>query len=143
LKLNGIEDAMSVRTIFLAKLLGLFCILEGLFLITHKPAMGEMMNALFDNAMMLFIVSLIALGIGLALVLGHNIWSGGALPIVVTLIGWGALIKGIVLLFVPQEAAKGLFHNSLQYEQFFYLYAALPLILGAYLTYGGFRPKQR
>ena len=134
---------MSAHTIFLARLLELFCILEGLFLITHKLAMGEMINALFDNAPMLFILSLITVGIGLVLVLGHNIWSGNALPIVVTLIGWGALIKGILLLFVPQETAKGLFLGSLHYEQFFYLYAAIPLILGAYLTYGGFRRKQR
>ena len=35
--------------------------------------------------------------------LGHNVWSGGALPVVVTLMGWAALLKGVALLLVPSD----------------------------------------
>jgi hypothetical protein len=52
--------------------------------------------------------------------LGHNVWSGGALPVVVTLVGWVALIKGLLLLFLSPEAAAGLYLGGLHYEQPFY-----------------------
>jgi hypothetical protein len=35
---------------------------------------------------------------GLAIVLGHNVWSGGALTVVVTLIGWLVALRGVVWL---------------------------------------------
>ena len=73
------------------------------------------------------------------MILGHNVWSGGALPVIVTLIGWLALIKGLLLLFLSPEAVLG----GLQYEQLFYMYAAIALILGVYLTYAGFRSTSR
>ena len=37
---------------------------------------------------------MVATAAGLAIVLGHNVWSGGALAIAVTLFGWAALLKG-------------------------------------------------
>jgi hypothetical protein len=48
---------------------------------------------------------------GLAIVIGHNVWSGGALPVIVTLFGWIILIRGVVLLF-PSPSAKIRFSRS-------------------------------
>ena len=42
----------------------------------------------------------------IAMAIGHNVWSGGALPIVVTLVGWLIFAKGLMLSFVSQEALK-------------------------------------
>jgi hypothetical protein len=134
---------MSSLTIFLSRLLGLYCVLVGLSMVTHKQAMVETMEALVRNPPALFIVAVIALGAGLAMVLGHNIWSGGALPVIVTLVGWMSLIKGLLFLFLPPEAAMGVFIGGLHYEQLFYMYTAITLVLGVYLTYGGFRSSSR
>src|ERR1019366_7185833 len=41
---------------------------------------------------------------GVAAVDGHNVWSGGALPVTVTLLGWVTLIKGIALIAAPPRA---------------------------------------
>ena len=43
---------------------------------------------------------MVATAAGIAVVLGHNVWSGGALPVVVTLVGWAALLMGVALLLV-------------------------------------------
>jgi hypothetical protein len=91
----------------------------------------------------MFIAGVIALLTGLAMVLGHNVWSGGALPVIVTLVGWLTLIKGLLILFLSPEAAVGFFLGGLHYEQLFYLYTAISLIFGVYLTYGGFRSTSR
>ena len=81
------------------------------------------------------------LAAGLAMVLAHNIWSGGALVVVVTLVGWITLIKSLSFLFLPPEVDAGLFLRQLHYQQLFYLYGAFSLVLGVYLTYGGFLSK--
>jgi hypothetical protein len=42
------------------------------------------------------------------MILGHNAWSGGRLPVVVTVAGWLILAKGLLLLFVTPEALSQL-----------------------------------
>jgi hypothetical protein len=75
------------------------------------------------------------------MVLAHNIWSGGALVVVVTLVGWITLIKSLFFLFLPPEMEAGLFLGQLHYRQLFYLYTAISLVLGVCLTYGGFKSR--
>ncbi|MGB8494661.1 MAG: hypothetical protein WCE53_09710 [Candidatus Acidiferrum sp.] len=134
---------MLPRTIFLSRLLGLYCVLVGLAMVAHRQATVETIRAMVHNAPVLYVAGVMALAAGLAMVLGHNVWSGGALPVVVTLVGWISLIKGLLLLFLTPHAAGVVFLGGLHYEQLFYLYAAIALIVGAYLTYGGFRAKSR
>ena len=130
---------MLPRTLFLSKLIGLYCILIGLSLMTRGQATVETVTALLQNPVMTLILGVITLAAGLAMVLAHNIWSGGALAVVVTLVGWMALIKSLFFLFLPHEMEAGFFIGQLHYRQFFYLYSAISLVLGVYLTYGGFR----
>ena len=35
---------------------------------------------------------MVATAAGLAMVLGHEVWSGGALPVLVSMMGWAALL---------------------------------------------------
>lgn len=128
---------MSQRTTFLSKLIGLYSILVALSMLSHKRATVEMVTALVHNSPVLFVVGLMTLVAGLAMILGHNVWSGGALPVIVTLIGWTTLIKALLFLFLSPEAAPAFFLGQLHYEQLFYLYVAISLLLGVYLTYGG------
>jgi hypothetical protein len=79
---------MSPRTTFLCKLIG-YCILMSLSMVAHRQATVEAMTALIHNPPpLVFVVGGMAVAAGLAMVLGHNIWSGSALPVTVTLIGW-------------------------------------------------------
>jgi len=134
---------MSPRTTFLSRLLGLYYIFAALSMVTHKRVTVETVMALVHNPPVLFIAGLITLVGGLAMILGHNVWSGGGVPVVVTLIGWITLIKSLLFLFLSPEAAVGFFLEGLRYEQLFYLYAAISFIVGVYLTYGGFRSTSR
>src|ERR1700719_2430256 len=97
------EPVMSPRTIFLSRLIGLYCILVSLYMVTHKQATVEMVTALVHTQPALFAVGLTTAIIGLAMILSHNVWSGGALPVVVTLVGWMALTKGLLGMFLSPE----------------------------------------
>jgi hypothetical protein len=125
---------MSARTRFLGRLIGLYCILISLAMFAHRQAFVEMATALLHNPPVLLLAGLIAMTAGLAMVLGHNVWSGGALPVVVTLAGWASLMKGALILLLSQEAESGFFLGALHYEQYFYAYASFTLLLGIYLT---------
>jgi len=124
-------------TIFLARLIGLYCLLFGLAMVVRKEAMLEMVAALIRNGPVLLIIEVIGVTAGLAIVLGHNVWSGGALPIVVTLLGWIILIRGVVLLFLSPQG-KVRFFEMFRFAELFYLYVGITLVLGLYLTFAGF-----
>ena len=128
---------MSPLTIFLAKLLGLYCIIAALAMMTRKQSAVATVKALIANQPLLLLVEVIGLAAGLAMILGHNVWSGGPLPVVVTLVGWLMAIRGAGLLALSPNATMKLF-EALRYEQLFYVYMSATLILGLYLTYAGF-----
>ncbi len=129
---------MSSRTIFLSRLIGLYCIVIALSMMTRRQATVETVTVFLQSPSMMLILGAITLAAGLAMVLAHNIWSGGALVVVVTLVGWITLIKSLFFLFLPSEMEAGLFLGQLHYRQLFYLYTAISLVLGVYLSYGGF-----
>jgi hypothetical protein len=123
-------------THFLARLLGLFCVVISVVMLSRKPAMLAIVTSCVQNRALLFLVELIGLAAGLAIVLGHNIWSSGLLAVIVTLIGWLTLIRSIILLFLSPEAI-GRFIKAVRYEENYYLFTAFPLVVGLYLTVAG------
>jgi len=128
---------MSPLTVFLGKLIGLYCIIVALALMAHKRSTVESVKALIRNPPLLLFLELIALIAGLAMVLGHNIWSGGALAVVVTFIGWLVTMRGAVLLVLSEDVKLKIF-EALRYEERFFVYMGVTLILGIYLTFAAF-----
>jgi len=131
---------MLPRTVFLSRLLGLYCIFVALAMIIHRQATVETITALANNPPAMLISGAMALAVGLAMVLAHNIWSGGAVTVVVTIVGWLSLAKGLLLLLLPPEMQPQVLLGTLHYNQYFYWYASISLVLGIYLTLGGFLP---
>ena len=131
---------MSRLTIYLGRLIGLFLLIVALSMLLDRDSIIEMATAILDDRALLLIVGLVGLGVGLAIVIGHNFWSGGLLPIVVTLFGWSQLLRGLALLLLPAETQVAFF-QLMRLEDFFYVYAGIPLVVGAYLTYAGFTHK--
>jgi hypothetical protein len=128
---------MLPLTAFLAKLIGLYCIILALAMMAHKQSTIETIKALIRNPPLLLFVEVIALIAGLAMVLGHNIWSGGALTVIVTLLGWVITIRAVVLLALSEDAKLNLI-KALRYEEWFHLYMGAILILGIYMTFASF-----
>jgi ribose/xylose/arabinose/galactoside ABC-type transport system permease subunit len=123
-------------THFLARLLGLYCIVISIMMLSRRQAMLAIVTSCVQNPALLFLVELLGLAAGLAIVLGHNIWSSGLPALIVTLIGWVTLIRSIILLFFSPETI-GRFVKAVRYEQNYYLFTAIPLLVGLYLTVAG------
>jgi hypothetical protein len=132
---------MSALTSFLARLIGLYCIFVSIAMAINRQSTIQTVLTLVHNGPLVFIFGLIVVAAGLAMILSHNVWTGGALPVIVTLVGWSSLVKGLLFLFLPPPAAVGIFYWGTAYEQYFYVDVAVAFILGAYLTYAGFKSK--
>jgi len=129
---------MPARTAFISKLIGLYVLIFGVAMLANRPAIIAGVGALLRDPGLVLLCGIFALSVGLAIVLTHNVWSGGALPVVVTAIGWLSILKGLVLLFLSQDALAG-YVQAVRFQQSYYVYAVVTLALGAYLTYGGFK----
>ena len=125
---------MSRLTVFLARLIGLFTILLVGALLLRGSAIIETAVA---NGPIMFTYAIISLSIGLAIVLGHNVWSGGALPVIVTVVGWLILAKDLLLLYLTPEALHRVF-DGMQYGSHMLLYVTPSLVIGLYLSWAGF-----
>lgn len=128
---------MSPLTLYLSQLIGLALMLVGLSLFLRRDFYTETASAFIDDRPLLLILGMMRLIIGLAIVLAHNVWSGSAAAVIITLIGWIELIRGVLLLFLPTDRLEATL-EAVQFEKFYYYYAIVPVLLGAYLTYAGF-----
>lgn len=131
---------MSARTRYLAKLLGLWIVLAAACMAIERTNTLAMLNGFFADPPLIWISGIFTLLVGLAIVLAHNRWSGGAVAVLVTLYGWIAAIKGFSLILFP-AAMQSAFFATLHFEQYYYAYVVLAAFLGGYLIYGGVTMK--
>ena len=129
---------MSTRTIFLAKLIGMTLVGISLAMLTQRDATVATATAMIHQPAFMLIFGMIALVAGLAIVLSHNLWSGGLLPVVVTIFGWVILIRGLLLLFLPQATITAVF-DKVHFADFFSVYVGGLLLVGLGLAVAGFR----
>ena len=128
---------MSPLTLFIAKLIGLMFLVFSLLMATNKRVTLAGIDELVRSRGLMVIGGSLNLAAGLAIILGHQIWSGGVLTVVITLIGWLVALRGIVWLFTPQERLVQ-YYEALHLQRNYYYVAAATGALGLYLTVAGF-----
>jgi hypothetical protein len=128
---------MSPLTVFLGKFFGLSCVLMCAVLVARPKESLEAIASMMESPGLVLVTGIFTMGGGVATVVGHNVWSGGALPVAVTLLGWVTLIKGLVLMATPPRALTA-FYRALHYPARFRLYMAAALAFSAWLTVTAF-----
>lgn len=91
-------------SVLLAKILGIFYIVLGVGILVNRKALPKVVDDFFNNAGLTFIGGITTLIIGLVIVAFHNVWPGHW-SLIITVIGWLALIKGATLIIRPQIVA--------------------------------------
>jgi hypothetical protein len=87
-------------SLFLAQLIGLTTVVFAVAAFWRPGFVREVMADLQRSAMTRLLFGFIALVSGLAIVLSHNLWVGDW-RLVITLIGWGGIIKGFAAIAQP------------------------------------------
>lgn len=124
-------------SIFLAKALGLYLLIVSLSMLINKSRMPAIINGIIENPGLQLIMGLHILVIGILLVLSHNLWSGETWQIVITVIAWIVLVKGIINFSLP-VLARTMSKSFLASTGMFYFSLLINFLLGLYLCYYGF-----
>ena len=125
---------MSKLTIFLARSIGLFMVLLVAGFLVRG---GTAIEVTIEDEGVMISYAIISLAMGIAMAIGHNVWSGGALPVVVTLVGWLILAKGFLLLVLAPDEMSAMVQR-MGYAEHYRLLLMPALVLGLYLTWAGF-----
>lgn len=83
----------------------------------------------------LFLWGLISLVLGIAMVLSHNVWTK-SWQVVITILGWISLLKGLSLLFIPELTKKWV--KMMENKQWLSIALVAGVIVGLIITYLGF-----
>ena len=124
-------------SIFLAQALGLYLIFLSIAYILNRKRFKPLLVDMMNNPGLMFVVGVIALIMGILMVVSHNIWVKDW-RIIITIIAWMALFKGINIIFFPnflnKISKKWIYNNNLYYITFFFT-----ILMGAVLLYFGYR----
>jgi hypothetical protein len=89
-----------------------------------------------QNQGFLWVVGLVALLMGATFVVLNNVWNGGNMELVITIIGWLILLKGIFLMWFPAAAAS--LYRKYSGSKALTWWGAIVFIIGLVLLYKGF-----
>ena len=113
--------ADATLTEILARILGVYMAAAGLGLILDPQAYDGVMDNFRNNPALAYMSAVLVFAMGAVLVTLHNDWSGWQ-AILVSIVGWGALAEGVLMLAVRRS--------------YFALVARIPLGLGMLRGFG-------
>jgi len=94
----------SETSIYLAKLMGPIYLVVAIGMLLNRDYFRTMAKEVAASPALFYLTGVLALVVGGLIVLLHNVWSGR--PIVITLVGWAAIAKGVVRTVLPTRAAS-------------------------------------
>jgi hypothetical protein len=127
---------MTPLTLFLAKLIGAYALIMSAWMLLRRDVALQMIESVSREPVAIAFIGMIRLAIGLAIVIGHDIWSDSVAALV-SLVGWITLISGLLTLFLPPQTVRNIFAR-MGYERRYPLFALVSFALGGALLIAGF-----
>lgn len=123
-------------SLLVARILAIIYLAVGLGMIFNKAYYQKMIHDLCSESPMLYIGGFLAIVAGFLLTTFHNIWVKDW-TVLITIIGWLAMIKGIMLLVLPKTTIT-IIAKSFVKPNLFPLWNGFILLLGLVMGYFGF-----
>lgn len=122
--------------ILVARIVGPCYIIFAAGMALNRKFYQKVMEDYPKNAALVFFSGLLALLIGFLIVLSHNVWVANW-TVIITIFGWGGIIKGIWLTVFPDTVAK--FMQAYQKNKtLLVVHSFVALLLGMCLTIFGY-----
>lgn len=122
-------------SVFLAKIIAVIYVVVGLGVLFNTTYYYKTTHSFMKDTGLMYVSGILALLVGVVFVLIHNNWTKDW-TVIITLFGWLALVKGVLLLVFPKIIK--VFHTWLKKKSLFYFYGLMALILGVVFGYFGF-----
>ena len=124
-------------SILIAKIIGIIYLSFGLGILINTKLYQKLLEQLLIDPSIRILGGVMAIIIGILILEYHNVWEANW-TIVISIIGWIALIKGILLLTFPKfiTIVKPIFDS----EKSLRVLAVLVILIGIVFAYLGFNP---
>src|ERR1700686_3666169 len=133
---EGTGHRFMQTSIFLAKLMGPIMLGAGIAMLVNRKELDALAQELLHSRVLLFLLGLIDLAIGLAIVLTHNVWVADW-RLIITLLGWLLMVRGAVRILAPDQV-KALGTKLLSNANLVTGSLAVTTVLGLVLCYFGY-----
>ena len=130
------REARMQASLFIARLLGPVFLVIGIALLTKPEAYRSLLREFVASAVSMYLAGFLGLVGGLALLLTHNLWVLDW-RLVITLIGWISLLRGVTTILWPGSLAP-VADWVLKHRSSFVVSAAIDLVVGLVLSYFGY-----
>jgi len=122
-------------TLFIARVIAVMYLAIGLGILLSPDYYRKTFDAMLKNSGIMYLGGFLALIVGYLIVAYHNIWVKDW-TVIITIFGWAALIKGVLILAFPQGMVD--FSASFLKKKNFTIIGFGVLVIGAILGYFGF-----
>jgi hypothetical protein len=129
------EDMNMDISILLARIFGVYLALMAIAMLMHKERCNAIMANIESNAGVSTLATVFTLLLGLLLVNMHNLWVQDW-RVVITVLAWITLVKGVAFLFVPEHMMT--YHRALHMKGVCGVKEMVVLVVGVFLLYHGY-----
>jgi uncharacterized protein YjeT (DUF2065 family) len=120
-------------SLVVAKVLGVYLIVSGLFLIFRGKTVPQLLRDFFDHPAIMYLTGVILIFLSTLMLLENNIWDG-TWRSVVTAFTWLILLKGLLYIFAPHFIQRMADKKLLETVS---TYGLIAVIVGVSLFYLG------
>lgn len=128
-----------MESMFLVQIVGIYFLIVGISALTKPKEWQHVVKHLMEHehTALAYVAAIFTFILGLMIVLNHNIWTGGAPTVIVTIVGWLILLKGLTYFLLPNHMWVS-WVRKLNSLKLFKTVGIIYIILGAYMAYNGF-----
>jgi len=123
-------------SVFIPKILSPCFLAVAFGIMFNRGFYQKVMEDYCKNAALVFFGGVFALLVGLIVVLTHNVWLAGW-PVIITIYGWGGIIKGVWLIIFPNSVSRFM-QVYLKNKALLVIHSVIVLIVGGALAIFGY-----
>jgi len=119
-------------TLIITQILGTIFIVLGLAMVVNKKYTAAAVQDMMQIKGLLWLCGFMATAMGAIMIAVHNVWTTG-LPLLITVMGWMALVKGLFILLFPNWSSS--FYKKYITDSLLVVSGVVCVILGLALVY--------
>ncbi len=123
-------------TLFLAQVIGIYFLVAGVGALLNPARMKRAMQEAKRSYLLPYLDGAVALIVGLLIVLNHNVFDG-LLETLISLIGWVAVLEGVLMLLLPQKTISSIM-EAFMGAHLSRIIGVASVVLGLFFVYHGF-----
>ena len=120
-------------TLLVAKVLGIYLVVGGLFLIFRGKTIPHLLKDFFDHPAVMYLTGIIWIFLSSMYLIQYNTWDG-TWRTLVTLFAWLVMLKGLAYVFMPRVLSE---ISIRKFRGLWGVYGLIALVVGLYMFFLG------